>query len=248
MDRLILQNAGSRKGCLSRSFTLIELLVVIAIIAILAAMLLPSLAKAKAMAKSISCASNLKQHGVAIASYAADNNSYLISTTSAFTPNIYGWKLYIAPYLVKGFIPGSSPVLEWAWTGVFKCPDWRYLPDTGNKCYYGGYGWSYFMSSPVQRRLESLVSLPKTILTGDSNCDIALSSAPYGCAYIRSPLSGAEWALTSPLHRQGYNNLWADFHVSWLSRAVLLNGEPGGRLDGASVASGSYYYKPKTAN
>ena len=91
-----------------RAFTLIELLVVIAIIAILAAMLLPALAKAKVRAQGISCLSNMKQMQTASILYSGDNSELLPGNDGATSGGPYIGAAGGQPNWVAGAMAGNG--------------------------------------------------------------------------------------------------------------------------------------------
>lgn len=114
-----------RRDQWNRAFTLTELLVVIALISLLAALLLPALATARARARQAACASNLRQIAAAWLAYAQDYDETF--PLSQFGPES-GWQAAVDPYLRSGGAARIVTTAQDAAPSVFVCPEYDRLP------------------------------------------------------------------------------------------------------------------------
>jgi prepilin-type N-terminal cleavage/methylation domain-containing protein/prepilin-type processing-associated H-X9-DG protein len=123
-----MKNLAGRRG-----FTLIELLVVIAIIAILAAILFPVFAQARAKARQIACLSNLKQIATATMMYTQDyDEAYPCGWRGNYDTGLV-WRVSLSPYVKMGNVTPANMYTVPA-VPVFQCPE--------NKLAYSSYGYN----------------------------------------------------------------------------------------------------------
>ena len=200
------------------NFTLIELLVVIAIIAILASMLLPALNKAREKAKTIKCASNLKQISLGLTNYTDAYEGEVPRCYNEGGEQVWWVKL-------DKMITGQTHTRSEKMSKVFICPANNL--DPGITSYeYRLRDWSYGINMRVSGGLSGggLENNIKNLKIA-SRFIVILDSEVYStgtCARaVRPTGDNVSYGKVSPRHNNGANVLFFDGHVTWLQYSTL---------------------------
>ncbi len=241
---------GGEMKMKKHGFTLIELLVVIAIIAILAAMLLPALSKAREKARQAVCMSNLKQIGVGMLMYLDDWNGYF-PKNPLDTGAGHCWDMQIADY-----ISYKHPTTAQWGPPIFHCPSARINPAVG----YAGASRGYFMNFYVAMNYdginEKIGRIPRPSELGVIFELQEVAYNPPAEHFVGGSSANREYITIwsdnykylAYRHNGGMNFLCADGHVEWTKPGNSNYGEKPiwffcghGSCNGKYWKDGGYY-------
>jgi len=227
-------------------FTLIELLVVIAIIAILAALLLPALAKARERGYRASCKSNLHQQGVALQIYTGDNNNllpdlryppYAPAVIPPALPTAVGlWAWDISTNLIDEIIRdgGSQDIFYCPSNPDFNCTNtWNFSPVfriTGYVWLLPGAGMNAGGKAESPYWKTNTIGIPGQLSPSDAEVVVDVVVEDTGTkSYTKISVGGLPQNIiqrTSHLEGSlpaGGNELFEDGHVEWRTFRVMYN-------------------------
>ncbi len=215
--------AGIKRNSGLYGFSLIELLVVIAIIAILAAILLPVLDKAKDRAQTISCGNNCRQLGVAGHLYTGENHDEFCDSSVVRGNNVVrrGWFDLLFPYSVTINVL-RCPAFQFR-AGAVVATNYPTAPEDAAFLNYalnfqvGGFDWPgvWPESQYPPARLAGIRNPSRTVLLADSGTLAVNTTDPTVCVTTVSPQKAGSFIINDPAATQPNNLVVVANNSDW---------------------------------